>query len=284
MDLSIVIVNWNAALHLRRCLDSVSNLLDEVREIVVFDNHSGDASLQVAREAAGVRLVEKGTNLGFAAAANEAIALTSSPFILLLNPDTLVRPRSVRRLYESMRKSPVSGLGCGPLCSEDGTPQTGFQFRELPTAWSVLADVLGVEELVSLLASRPRISLQSGPLSASLQPAAAYWMIRRQTWNELEGFDERFWPAWFEDVDFCKRLQFSRWRVLYDDSAGAVHIGGVSVERLGRRRFTRVFYRNLLRYLRKHHPASFPFLWLPVQMGSLFRRILSPPHEAARIP
>ena len=108
-------------------------------------------------------------------------------------------------------------------------------------------------------------------------------MIRRQAWDELGGFDERFWPAWFEDVDFCKRLQLSRWRILFDANAGAVHIGGVSVDRLGRRRFTRVFYRNLLRYLRKHHPLSFPFLWLPVQMGSLFRQALSPRFEAARV-
>ena len=135
--ISVVIVNWNAALHLGRCLDSVANLLGEVKEIVVVDNDSRDTSRRVAREAPGVRLVENRTNLGFAAAANETIAVTNGRFILLLNPDTLIRPHSIRRLYESMRESPLSGLACGPLSSEDGTPQTGFQFRGLPTAWSV---------------------------------------------------------------------------------------------------------------------------------------------------
>ena len=90
-----------------------------------------------------------------------------------------------------------------------------------------------------------------------------------------------FGRPWFEDVDFCKRLESSRWKVLFDEKARAVHIGGVSVPRLGHRSFTRVFYRNLLRYLKKHHPYRFLLLWLPIQSGSLIRQYLLSPLTSA---
>ncbi len=281
MDLSIIIINWNAAAHLNRCLDSVSALMGEVDEIVVADNHSRDASRGTVRKYPDVRLIENQTNLGFGAAANQAVASTNSRHILLLNSDTLVSPSSARRLHESMLSNTDSAIACGPLYGEGGTLQTGFQFRELPTFSSVLADALGLEELLAVISQKPPAQMKTGWLSSSVQPAAAYWMIRRRAWDDLEGFDERFWPAWFEDVDFCKRLESSRWKVLFDEKARAVHIGGVSVPRLGHRSFTRVFYRNLLRYLKKHHPYRFLLLWLPIQSGSLIRQYLLSPLTSA---
>ena len=281
MDLSIIIINWNAASHLSRCLDSVSPLIGEVDEVVVADNHSSDASREKVRRVPGIRLIGNQTNRGFGAAANQAVASTTSRFVLLLNSDTLVSPDSARRLHESMLSDTGSAIACGPLLGEDGTPQTGFQFRALPTFSSVLTDVLGLEELLAVISKKPPPQMKSGWLPSSLQPAAAYWMIRRRAWDELRGFDERFWPAWFEDVDFCKRLESSRWQVLFNENARAVHIGGVSVPHLGHRRFTRVFYRNLLRYLKKHHPYRFLLLWFPIQFGSLTRQYLRSPLKAA---
>ncbi len=282
MDLSIIIINWNAASHLRRCLDSISALVGIVDEVVVADNHSRDASPEEVRRVQGVRLIENHTNRGFAAAANQAVQSTTSRFVLLLNSDTLISPESARRLHESILNEKGSAIACGPLFGEDGVPQTRFQFRELPTFFSVLGDVLGLEELLRVLSKKPPLRMKSGWLADSVQPAAAYWMIRRSAWDELGGFDERFWPAWFEDVDFCKRLQPARWRILFKENAHAVHVGGVSVPLLGRRLFTRLFYRNLLRYLKKHHPYRFLLLWLPIQFGSLTRQYLLPPLRAAQ--
>ena len=281
MDLSIVIINWNAASHLSRCLDSISALIEEVDEIVVADNDSSDDSRETVRGYPDLRLIENQTNLGFGTAANRALASTNSRYILLLNSDTVVSPGSVRRLHQSMLSDTASAIACGPLVGEGGTPQTGFQFRELPTVLSVLTDVLGLQELLRFIPGKAPAQMKTGWLPSSVQPAAAYWMIRRRAWSDLGGFDERFWPAWFEDVDFCKRLESSRWKVFFDERARAVHIGGVSVGRLGHRLFTRVFYRNLLRYLKKHHPYRFLLLWLPIQFGSLLRQYLLSPLKSA---
>ncbi len=282
MDLSVIIVNWNAVSHLTRCLDSVAPLNEDVDEIVVVDNHSSDESCERVGHYPAVHLISNQDNRGFAGAANQGIAATLSRFVLLINSDTRVSPASIRRLYEAMKSDSSSAIACGLLVSHDGVPQTSFQFRRLPTFFSVLSDVSGLDELLTLFCKKEPFTLKSGSLPPSVQPAAAYWMVRRGAWEALQGFDPRFWPAWFEDVDFCKRLQPTEWQILFCEDAPAVHAGGVSAPRLGHRRFTRVFYANLRRYLGKHHPYGLALLWLPIQCGSLVRQYLWTPIQAVK--
>ncbi len=282
MDLSVVIVNWNAVSHLTRCLDSISHLSEDVDEIVVVDNHSSDASCQRVGEYSRVLLIANQENRGFGPAANQGIARTRSRFVLLINSDTRVLPASVRKLYEAIESNSNSAIACGSLVRSDGFPQTSFQFRSLPTFSSVLLDVSGLDELLTLFRKKTPAPLKSGFLPCSVQPAAAYWMVRRGAWEALKGFDPRFWPAWFEDVDFCKRLESTEWRVLFCEEAPALHAGGVSLPSLGHRQFTRVFYTNLKRYLRKHHPYVLALLWFPIQCGSLVRQFLATPIQAVK--
>ena len=103
------------------------------------------------------------------------------------------------------------------------------------------------------------------------QPAAAFWVLRRAAWVSIGGFDEQFHPAWYEDVDFCQRLRQAGWKMLFYPDCEVWHEGGVAARELGHRRFTDIYYGNLLKYLRKHHP-SYPFLWLPVHLGVWIRR------------
>ena len=78
-------------------------------------------------------------------------------------------------------------------------------------------------------------------------------MIRADVFDRLGGFDEAFWPAWWEDVDFCRRLRTAGHRIRYVPDAVFQHQGGASVEALGSRTFERVFAANRRRYVRKHH-------------------------------
>ena len=78
-------------------------------------------------------------------------------------------------------------------------------------------------------------------------------MIRADVFDRLGGFDEAFWPAWWEDVDFCRRLLATGHRIRYVPDAVFLHQGGASLEALGTRTFERVFAANRRRYVRKHH-------------------------------
>ncbi|HSR69695.1 MAG TPA: glycosyltransferase family 2 protein [Acidobacteriota bacterium] len=262
-DVEAVIVNWNSGELLGQAVHSLRQ--QGCRVIRIVDNASVPAPALEHAEVEWVRLTE---NRGFAAGANAGIEPARSRFVLLLNPDVRVVQGSVERLLEQARTHPRAAILCGPLLGEDGTPQTAFQLRRLPTVWTVLSDVLFVDE-VSGLIGRP--APPPSGLTRIEQPAAAYWLMRRRAWQELGGFDEDFAPAWFEDVDFCKRLGQAGWEILFLPQAPARHRGGYSLQRVGRARFLRTFYSNLLLYLSKHHPRALPWLKPAVKLGLTLR-------------
>lgn len=273
MDLSVVVVNWNSGDSLRRLQASLLPLQPHLNEVLIADNNSRDDSLQTVEAAEKTTVLNFDRNRGFAGAANAAIARSRSSYVLLLNPDVEILPSSVTRLYERIAREPNAAIVCGPLTSADGHPQTDFQFRPLPNALSVLIDALFLDHLFRPL--KVRSGRSPNKMGETEQPAAAYWMLRKEAWDQLDGFDEQYHPAWFEDVDFCRRLRDTDWKILFDPKCPAVHEGGVSVDRLGERRFHQIYYRNLLRYLKKHHPFSYPFLWLPVRLGCWVRQTLA---------
>jgi GT2 family glycosyltransferase len=106
------------------------------------------------------------------------------------------------------------------------------------------------------------------------QPAAAFWVLRKSVWDQLSGFDEDFRPAWFEDVDFCRRAVDRGFQLLWFPEWEAIHRGGISLDVMNYPRFVRIYYRNLLLYWRKHHYRSLPLIWLPVKLGVLARLML----------
>src|SRR5579863_10246195 len=97
-------------------------------------------------------------------------------------------------------------------------------------------------------------------------------MVRRAVWQELGGFDECFFPLWFEDVDFCRRLADRGYCLYYVPGAVSKHTGGHSIQRIAveMRRF--YWYRSLLRYSARHfHQWSFRVVCLAVLLGSILR-------------
>ncbi len=268
-------VNWNSGPWLARLLDSLRPLQGELQGILVVDNASGDASAEIVRRTPEVLLHRCPSNLGFAAAANLGIRSSPAPFVLLLNPDLQVEPEGVRTCYRELQDQPGVALCAGRLVDDQGRPQTRFQFRPLPTAASVIRDALFVDELLDWI-KRHTSAPEADDLSAAggpLQPAAAFWLLRRQAWAELGGFDEQFRPAWFEDVDFCKRLLDAGWEIRVRPELCGVHRGGLSLDHLSWPEFVSIYYGNLLRYWRKHHRASLVPVWLAVRVGLALRRV-----------
>ena len=78
-------------------------------------------------------------------------------------------------------------------------------------------------------------------------------MVRAAAFDAIGGMDERFHPAWFEDVDFCRRLIAAGYRIRFEPRATFVHQGGVAMRTLGLGRFSSIWYANMERYVRRHH-------------------------------
>jgi GT2 family glycosyltransferase len=116
------------------------------------------------------------------------------------------------------------------------------------------------------------------------QPAGAFFMFRRSVWEQLGGFDERFWPVWFEDVDFCARLRSAGLSVRYEPAACAVHRGGHSVGKISPEIREIYWYGSLLKYAAKHYsPFALGVVCLSVAAGAAGRAIRALPHGGLRV-
>jgi GT2 family glycosyltransferase len=255
-SLSIVLVSWNAARVLSRCLAA----LDPIEhEVIVVDNASTDESAEVvAREFPRVRLIRNSENRGFAGAVNIGLGACHGELVLLLNCDAIAQAGAIDRMRRVLAARPDCGAAGGALVDEAGTLQHGFHARRFPTLASLLVDLWLIDQLwpnnpvTRRYLALDRTSNAAEPVDVE-QPAAACLMIRGDVLKALGGLDEGFYPAWFEDVDLCRRIISAGWRILFIPDARFTHRGGEAMRALGLTRFSRIWYRNLQRYVRKHH-------------------------------
>ena len=252
--LAIVIVTYESSEVIDECLTAAENT---GAEIVVIDNSSQDSTQSiVARHAAvcsQIRLIINPENRGFAAAVNQGVRATTASFVLLLNPDTILET-GVDILMRQCGRPGIGAVG-GKLLSFDGVPQRGFNVRRFPTPLALIFENMLVNRLWPGNPVNWRFRCFDVDLNQAAevdQPAGAFVMFRREVWQQLGGLDEGFFPLWFEDVDFCKRMRDTGLRILYEPSAIARHKGAHSIGAIGFGTKTEYWYRSLLRYSIKH--------------------------------
>jgi len=267
--IGIVIVTYNSEAVIDPCLDAA---LRSGAAIVVVDNASSDGT-RAAVSGRGVRLLANDSNLGFAKAVNQGFAVLNCPYVLLLNPDAVLKG-GLEPLREACDLPGAAGAG-GLLLGADGRPQAGFMVRQLPTAAVLVMEALLLNRLWPgnpINAAYRGLRLDYAVEQRVEQPAGAFLMIRRAVWEELGGFDERFWPLWFEDVDFCRRALARGYCFYYVPSAVAIHTGGHSIPALTLEMRRIYWYRSLLGYAAKHfHPLGVRAVCAAVIIGSFLR-------------
>jgi GT2 family glycosyltransferase len=292
MTSAVAIINWNSGLMLRACVESLVETTANA-EILVIDNASGDASFESVQGFRNrVNFVRNSINRGFAAAVNQAFQATSTAYVLILNPDVRVLPGAVQLLQDFMDANPRAAA-VGGYVGDKYLP------RKLPTVGSLMLQNLGwsgtlglreeVERRRSVLShssphpafGHPLPEGEGSPLQVE-QPAAAALLIRRDAYDDAGGFDERFYPAWYEDVDFCQRLKAKGWDIYFAPQARFLHEGGYSAEALGSSRFAEAYYHNQVRYAQKHFgPAGRALVRASIASGMIGRMIGRPRQAAA---
>ncbi len=268
---SIVIVTFNSAAHIEPCLQS---LAQPGWERIVVDNASFDDTVARAQKTTGTKVVANQENRGFAAAANQGAYAGQGPLLLFLNPDVTADPGALEALARAAQPPEIAAVG-GRLLNSDGSTQAGFVVRRLPTLLTALAEVLLLNRLLpgNPWNRRYRCLGMNLDIPALIeQPAGACLLVKRWAWETLGGFDERFYPLWYEDVDFCRRLRSRGWGIAYQPEAHFRHAGGHSLASMQPGKQQLYWYQNLLRYFRKHHGrASVAALRLGILVGMVLR-------------
>jgi len=275
---SIIIVSYDTREVLEHCLDSIAESTSGV-ETVVVDNGSTDGSPEMVRERfPRVILAARRSNLGFAGGCNAGAAMAEGEHLLFLNSDCRVRTGSVETLSGFLDGHPHVAAAAGRLVDPDGQTQEGFNLRRLPTAGSIAADLLLLHRLLPanrFTADQRMAGFDHGASMAVEQPAGACLMIRRSVFAGLGGFDEAFHPAWFEDVDLCRRMKDGGHPIHFVPTAVFDHLGGATMRRLDFRRFTRLYYRNQSVYLRKHFSPTVRLALRLLVIGGMKLRALA---------
>jgi GT2 family glycosyltransferase len=266
-DVSIIIVNYNTINLLRNCLNSLMQTEGRVCELIVVDNASTDGSAEmVANEFPGVVLVRNQQNAGFSKANNQGMKLAKGKYFLLLNSDTVVRAGAVEIMAEFLGSQTAVGAVTCKLLNANGTIQASISNRPGPVL--LFFRLLGVSRLISGDRARRWLSRTCGfflgktirsylaPYTAHDSPveveniSGACMMLRREAVQQVGFLDEGFF-MYFEDMDYCVRLQNAGWKMYYLPQGEIIHLGGMSSG--GRMRNYSVHsYRALFHFYRKH--------------------------------
>jgi len=282
---SIIIVNWNVRELLHACLQSVyeqGGLAADAMQVIVVDNASADGSSAMVRDCfPQVQLVANVDNVGFGRANNQVLEDCEAPYVLLLNPDTVVEPDAIANLVKAMDTQPdVAVIGCR-LLNADGTLQrwTGgayprllnlmthnfFLDRLLPAAWRPLPLYLDHD-----VGEDIDVDWVSG----------ACMMLRG---SKLDGclFNTEYF-MYGEDMELCHRLKLAGGRVVYSPKVSIIHYQGASMKKqqgdvlLSSLKGPRQFYRQMrggrgLRVYDLVTVGGFGLRWLMYHLAGLLR-------------
>jgi len=284
--LSIIIVNWNTRELLAACLHSV---LEEATalaqaygaaatphalvETIVVDNASTDESVTMVRQTfPWVYLVENQTNVGFAAANNQALPCCHGRYLLLLNSDTLVLAGAFQRLIDLVEQNPAIGAVGARYLNPDGSLQPSC-YPE-PTLRRELWRMFHLDRIYAY-GSYPmeQWSVEQARPVDIVQGAAL--LLRRELVATMELFDTTYF-MYSEEVDLCRRIRQAGWQIWWAPRATIIHYGGQSTRQVALLMFLQL-YRSKVLYFRKHRGQGVTWFYKSILLIATLSRLLLTP-------
>lgn len=264
---AIIIVTYNSGGDILPCLQALCRAAPaKAAHLIVVDNASTDDTLpklEFFRQAAGnhfdaMQVVENRANRGFTAALNQGLRLARAPYLLLLNPDTVLSDAALPRLQTSLQQQSGAGIVAPQLRNSDGSVQPSC--RRFPTHLDVLWITAGLAALLprSRRFNRWKMGDFDHRQSRDVdQPQGACLFTSRKIFERIGPWDEAF-PMFFSDVDWCYRVCQAGYRIWFDAGISVVHHQGRSVFQ---RRPAMILssHRSFIAYFLKHFRG---FRWL----------------------
>jgi hypothetical protein len=273
VDLAIIILNYNTADLLRGCLQSVRASRHRLHvAVVVVDNASNDGSAaMVSAEFADVQLIVNPANIGYSAGNNVGLralgfggqsmaCLDDLPrYVLLLNPDTLLRPTTLAEMVAYMDAHPAIGVAGPRVRRPDGTLDRACR-RSFPTPQVSFYRMVGLSKIFSRSRHFNAYNLAYWPEDA-VHPVdsvvGAYMQVRREAVRAVGLLDERFF-MYGEDLDWAKRIKDVGWEIWYNGAVEITHVKEAASSRSSKSRID--FYEAMWLFYAKHYRSKTPWL------------------------
>ena len=253
-ELSVIIVNYNSAPELGNCLHALDGVRNELAfEVIVVDNGSTDGSLQAAQTTfPWWRFLPLDANRGFAGACNTGTEIASGRQVMLLNPDTEVQSGALSTLVRALSEHPQWGIVGPRMVDQDDRVYAAA--RRLPTPWFLFCEMTGLAKLF------PKSKLFNGYLYGERAPAlldrveqieGSALMISEAARRSVGNLDPQFF-IFFEEVDWCKRVQDAGYEIHVVQDAVVKHHRSTTMSRYFAQ--TRVHHaESAMKYFRKHY-------------------------------
>jgi hypothetical protein len=281
--LSIVVVTFNSRSYVDGCLDALPAAADGLEtEVIVVDGASADGSAAHVAQRGDVAVIPLRENVGFARANNRGIERASGDIVLLLNPDTVPAPGSLRLLHDFLGATPACGAVGPRLETPDGVLQPSA--GALPTLFGTFVHAAGLNRLLprderrrarlhavlGLVMPRSASRLSDHAVARRCEVVwAAAIALRRTALDQIGILDEGLF-MYGEENDLCARLLRGGWQVWFLPSSRVLHIGGGSAP--FRPALAAWFYQSRRRYFRRNGAAWQAALALPAIAGGLALR------------
>jgi len=255
-DLTVIIVSYNTRALTLKCLETLYASTREVRfHTVVYDNDSQDGSAEaIAAAFPQVELIASRDNLGFARANNVVAAEARTEWLLLLNPDTEVHDGAIDRLFAFAKAHPRAGITGGRTVFPDGSLNIASCWNRI-TPWSAFCMATGLTAVFrgsALFNPEGMGSWQRDSVREVDIVVGCFLMIPRALWNELGGFDLKYF-MYGEEADLCLRARKLGYRPMITPEAQIMHLVGASSARVARKVVMVAKARATL--MRDHWPA-----------------------------
>lgn len=263
-ELSICILTLNSVEYLRKCLKSIQQFPpDGGYEILVADNGSNDGTVPMLQdEYPAVKIILNKENLGFTKPNNQMLRQAKGNFLLLLNPDTLLTEDCFNPQLDFLKANPDVGISIPKVLNADGSFQKQSRRGEA-TPIEVIGYFFKLGKLF------PKNKPLNGYLVSWLPEdevaevkavSGSCMFIRRETWEQVGDFDERFF-AYQEDSDYCRRARQKGWKIMYVPISHIIHYGGEGGSKAQPIKSIYQWHRSYFLYYRKHFAEGHFFLF-----------------------
>lgn len=270
IELSIIIVSWNVKKLLSECLRSIFLHQEGLNlQVIVIDNASIDSSQKmIKKDFNQVELIINKKNLGFAKAINQGLKLAQGQFILLLNPDTKILLKSLKRYLQIAKEILNLGVLGAHLLNPDQTNQ--LSIRCFPQFWSTLGLLLKLHIIF------PKILNHYEPKDFDYnkqqevdQVMGAAFLIPKSAIERVGLFDKHFF-LWLEEVDYCYRVKQIGLKIIYAPEPRIIHHRAQSFSQVLPINRQKQFIKSMIYFFKKHKPKWQYICLLIIKPFSIF--------------